>query len=106
MKKGGALPGALNAADEVAVAAFLEQLPFLGIPEVIERVLARTPELRLIPSKMSLPPTPKPAASPAKKSPHSPPNPSRPANAAFCPSLSCVGIPSEAVPPTIQPSMN
>jgi 1-deoxy-D-xylulose-5-phosphate reductoisomerase len=44
LKKGGALPCALNAADEVAVAAFLEnRLPFLGIPEVIERVLARTP---------------------------------------------------------------
>ena len=43
MKKGGALPCALNAADEIAVAAFLEgRLPFLGIPEVIERVLART----------------------------------------------------------------
>jgi 1-deoxy-D-xylulose-5-phosphate reductoisomerase len=47
MKKGGALPCALNAADEVAVAAFLEQrLPFLGIPEVIERVLGRTPRMR------------------------------------------------------------
>jgi 1-deoxy-D-xylulose-5-phosphate reductoisomerase len=47
MKKGGALPCALNAADEVAVAAFLERrLPFLGIPEVIERVLGRTPRLR------------------------------------------------------------
>ena len=44
MKKGGALPCALNAADEIAVAAFLERrLPFLGIPEVIERVLERTP---------------------------------------------------------------
>src|SRR5271165_4217202 len=44
LKKGGALPCALNAADEVAVAAFLEQrLPFLGIPEVIEGVLSRTP---------------------------------------------------------------
>jgi 1-deoxy-D-xylulose-5-phosphate reductoisomerase len=44
MKKGGALPCALNAADEVAVAAFLElKLPFRGIAEVIERVLARTP---------------------------------------------------------------
>ena len=43
MKKGGALPCALNAADEIAVAAFLERrLPFLGIPEVIERVLGRT----------------------------------------------------------------
>jgi 1-deoxy-D-xylulose-5-phosphate reductoisomerase len=48
MKKGGAHPAALNAADEIAVAAFLEgQLPFLGIPEVIERVLARTPTIRL-----------------------------------------------------------
>ena len=46
MKKGGALPCALNAADEVAVAAFLEQrLPFLGIPEVIEAVLSRTPRM-------------------------------------------------------------
>lgn len=47
MKKGGALPCALNAADEVAVAAFLERrLPFRGIVEVIERVLARTPRVR------------------------------------------------------------
>jgi 1-deoxy-D-xylulose-5-phosphate reductoisomerase len=47
MKKGGALPCALNAADEVAVAAFLERrLPFLGIAEVIERVLASTPRVR------------------------------------------------------------
>ena len=47
MKKGGALPCALNAADEIAVAAFLERrLPFLGIPEVIERVLGRTPRVR------------------------------------------------------------
>ena len=47
MKKGGALPCALNAADEVAVAAFLERkLPFLGISEVIDRVLARTPKMR------------------------------------------------------------
>jgi 1-deoxy-D-xylulose-5-phosphate reductoisomerase len=47
MKRGGALPCALNAADEVAVAAFLERrLPFPGIAEVIERVLARTPRTR------------------------------------------------------------
>jgi 1-deoxy-D-xylulose-5-phosphate reductoisomerase len=47
MKKGGVLPCALNAADEMAVAAFLgRRLPFLGIPEVIERVLARTPKTR------------------------------------------------------------
>jgi 1-deoxy-D-xylulose-5-phosphate reductoisomerase len=37
----------LNAADEIAVAAFLERrLPFLGIPEVIERVLGRTPRVK------------------------------------------------------------
>jgi 1-deoxy-D-xylulose-5-phosphate reductoisomerase len=47
LEKGGALPCALNAADEVAVAAFLgHRLPFLGIPEVIESVLARTPRTR------------------------------------------------------------
>jgi 1-deoxy-D-xylulose-5-phosphate reductoisomerase len=47
LKKGGAFPCALNAADEVAVAAFLDRrLPFLGIPEVIEAVLARTPRTR------------------------------------------------------------
>ncbi len=47
MKKGGAFPCALNAADEIAVAAFLERrLPFLGIPEVIERVLGRAPRVR------------------------------------------------------------
>ena len=44
---GGARTVALNAADEVAVAAFLERrLPFLGIPEVIERVLGRMPRVR------------------------------------------------------------
>jgi len=47
MKKGGAWPCALNAADEIAVAAFLERrLTFLGIPEVIERVLGRTARTR------------------------------------------------------------
>ena len=46
LKKGGALPCALNAADEIAVAAFLERrLPFLGIPEVIENVLTRMPRI-------------------------------------------------------------
>src|SRR5207244_13067602 len=46
MKKGGALPCALNAADEVAVAAFLERrLPFTGIAQVIERVIERMPRL-------------------------------------------------------------
>jgi 1-deoxy-D-xylulose-5-phosphate reductoisomerase len=48
MKKGGAWPCALNAADEVAVAAFLErQIPFLGIAEVVESVLSRTPRVRI-----------------------------------------------------------
>jgi 1-deoxy-D-xylulose-5-phosphate reductoisomerase len=47
MNKGGALPCALNAADEIAVSAFLERrLPFLGIAEVIENVLGRTPRTR------------------------------------------------------------
>jgi 1-deoxy-D-xylulose-5-phosphate reductoisomerase len=46
LKKGGVLPCTLNAADEVAVAAFLDhRMPFLGIPEAIERVLARTPRV-------------------------------------------------------------
>ena len=48
MKKGAAWPCALNAADEVAVAAFLErQIPFLGISEVVESVLARTASVRI-----------------------------------------------------------
>jgi len=47
LKKGGGWPCALNAADEVAVAAFLEKrLAYLGIPEVIERVLSRTPGVK------------------------------------------------------------
>ncbi len=46
-EKGGAHPIALNAADEVAVEAFLERrIPFMGIPRTIERVLASTPETR------------------------------------------------------------
>ena len=48
LKKKGAYPCAFNAADEVAVEAFLDRrLPFSGIPEVIERVLARTPRVKL-----------------------------------------------------------
>ncbi|HYL67820.1 MAG TPA: 1-deoxy-D-xylulose-5-phosphate reductoisomerase [Candidatus Limnocylindria bacterium] len=44
LRQGGAWPCALNAADEIAVAAFLERrLPFTGIAAVIERVLDRTP---------------------------------------------------------------
>jgi len=47
MEKGGALPAALNAADEVAVAAFLEhRLSFLAIPEVVEEVLSKTPRTK------------------------------------------------------------
>ena len=44
-EKGGAHCIALNAADEVAVEAFLERrISFMGIPRTIERVLAATPE--------------------------------------------------------------
>lgn len=44
-EKGGAHCIALNAADEVAVEAFLDrQIPFMGIPGTIEKVLASTPE--------------------------------------------------------------
>jgi len=44
-ERGGAHAIALNAADEVAVEAFLERrIPFTGIPRTIERVLASTPE--------------------------------------------------------------
>jgi 1-deoxy-D-xylulose-5-phosphate reductoisomerase len=44
-EKGGSHCIALNAADEVAVEAFLERrIPFTGIPDTIERVLASTPE--------------------------------------------------------------
>jgi 1-deoxy-D-xylulose-5-phosphate reductoisomerase len=43
--KGGTHSIALNAADEIAVAAFLERrIPFTGIPRTIEQVLAATPE--------------------------------------------------------------
>jgi len=44
-EKGGAHCIALNAADEIAVEAFLRrEIPFLGIPRTIEEVLERTPE--------------------------------------------------------------
>jgi 1-deoxy-D-xylulose-5-phosphate reductoisomerase len=44
-EKGGAHPIALNAADEIAVQAFLERgIPFTGIPSTIEAVLETTPE--------------------------------------------------------------
>jgi 1-deoxy-D-xylulose-5-phosphate reductoisomerase len=39
-ERGGSYPCAFNAANEVAVAAFLDgRLPFLGIPEVVEHTL-------------------------------------------------------------------
>jgi 1-deoxy-D-xylulose-5-phosphate reductoisomerase len=48
LRRGGVHPCALNAADEVAVAAFLERrLSFTGIAEVIERVLERTPRVKV-----------------------------------------------------------
>jgi 1-deoxy-D-xylulose-5-phosphate reductoisomerase len=44
IREGGAFPCALNAADEVAVAAFLNRrLPFLGIAATVEGVLERMP---------------------------------------------------------------
>jgi 1-deoxy-D-xylulose-5-phosphate reductoisomerase len=47
-RQGGPLPCALNAADEIAVAAFLEKrLPFLGMAAVIERVLEKMPRTSL-----------------------------------------------------------
>jgi 1-deoxy-D-xylulose-5-phosphate reductoisomerase len=48
LRKKGAFPCAFNAADEVAVEAFLERrLSFAGIAEVIERVLDRTPRTKM-----------------------------------------------------------
>src|SRR5256885_11046381 len=44
MKKGGAFPCALNAADEIAVSAFLERrAPFPGVSGGVERVLVPSP---------------------------------------------------------------
>jgi 1-deoxy-D-xylulose-5-phosphate reductoisomerase len=41
---GGTAPCVLNAADEVAVEAFLDgRIPFTGIPEVIDRTLEAIP---------------------------------------------------------------
>jgi 1-deoxy-D-xylulose-5-phosphate reductoisomerase len=48
MRKGGAWPCAFNAADEIAVAAFLEgKLAFSAIARVIEQVLDETPRVKL-----------------------------------------------------------
>ncbi len=47
IRRGGVLPAALNAADEIAVAAFLaRRLSFGGIAQVIEHVLERIPRSR------------------------------------------------------------
>jgi 1-deoxy-D-xylulose-5-phosphate reductoisomerase len=44
LRTGGAAPAVYNAANEVAVAAFLEQrIPFLAIPRIVEETLAKTP---------------------------------------------------------------
>ena len=48
LRRKGAFPCAFNAADEVAVEAFLERrIPFSGIAEVIERVLEETPKVKM-----------------------------------------------------------
>jgi 1-deoxy-D-xylulose-5-phosphate reductoisomerase len=48
LEEGGAQPCALNAADELAVEAFLDRrLPFSGIARVIENVLDRMPKVEL-----------------------------------------------------------
>jgi 1-deoxy-D-xylulose-5-phosphate reductoisomerase len=48
LEEGGAQPCALNAADEIAVEAFLDRrLPFPGIARVIEGVLDRMPKVTL-----------------------------------------------------------
>ncbi len=48
LEKGGAMPCALNAADEVAVEAFLaRRLRFSSIPRVIENVMKQTPSCHL-----------------------------------------------------------
>jgi 1-deoxy-D-xylulose-5-phosphate reductoisomerase len=47
-RKGGVAPVALNAADEIAVEAFLaHKLPYLGIPKLIEAVLQEAPSVEL-----------------------------------------------------------
>jgi 1-deoxy-D-xylulose-5-phosphate reductoisomerase len=47
LRAGGTAPAVLNAANEVAVAAFLEgKLGYTAIPRVIEQALARAPALQ------------------------------------------------------------
>jgi len=44
MQAGGVAPAVYNAANEIAVAAFLaEKIPFLAIPAVVEHTLAAIP---------------------------------------------------------------
>ena len=44
MEAGRAAPAIYNAADEIAVAAFLEErIPFLGIPRLVEQTLQTVP---------------------------------------------------------------
>ncbi len=48
LEAGGSAPCAMNAADEVAVEAFLAgQLPFTGIPRLVEAVMGETPPASL-----------------------------------------------------------
>jgi 1-deoxy-D-xylulose-5-phosphate reductoisomerase len=48
LEQGGSAPAALNAANEEAVAAFLEgRAPFVAIPESIQEVLETEPRTRL-----------------------------------------------------------
>lgn len=48
IEEGGCMPCVLNAADEIAVCAFLERrLPFSAIPRVIEKVMQHTPRAHL-----------------------------------------------------------
>ena len=47
LREGGTAPAVLNAANEVAVGAFLEgKLPYTAIPQVIERALRQTPSMQ------------------------------------------------------------
>ena len=47
LREGGTAPAVLNAANEVAVGAFLDgQLPYTAIPQVIEQALRRAPAMQ------------------------------------------------------------
>ena len=54
-KKGGTSPTILNAANEIAVAAFLDEgLPYLQIPVVVEKVLSAIPSVNADSLELSL----------------------------------------------------